>query len=902
METLNAEYMEAQYLLWKENPEALSSDWRFFFKGFELGAKDGRPPVAVCDEDRMRLQSRADALVHRYRDLGHLLACMDPLSACPVEHPLLSLESLQLSPDDLDQQVFTPFSSSETLRLGELIHRLKQIYCRSIGVEYMHIQDPEERAWLQMRMEPTGNRPEPDAKTRKQILHSLIKSAQFEQFLNKAYVGVTRFSLEGGDGLIPALDALTGAIAASGSREMILGMAHRGRLNVLAHILKKPYEEIFAEFESCYDPDSLVGSGDVKYHTGYLTDIQVDGRFPMRIYLVHNPSHLESVDPVVEGIARSRQDALTENAEQKVVPVLIHGDAGFAGQGIVTEVLNLSRLKGYQTGGTIHIVINNQIGYTTLPQDARSTRYATDCAKMLMVPIFHVHGEDPEAVVHVMRLAAAYRTAFAKDAVVDMICYRRYGHNEGDEPYFTQPMMYERIRQRQPLGKLYAGRLLDDGAVTLPEIEAMEKAARERLEADFQKIHGSQCLFPQARFYEVWKDYDGRYVHGTAETGVDIERLKNLSRSLAAIPEGFNAHPKILSLLKKRLEAVETGLGIDWANAESLAFATLLDEGTPIRLSGQDVRRGTFSQRHAFLVDIKTEEKHVPLNSLGKSQAAFSAWDSLLAEASVLGFEYGYSLVQPRQLVIWEAQFGDFINNAQSMIDLYLASAESKWQRLSALVLLLPHGFEGQGPEHSSARPERFLQLCADENMQVCYPTTPAQYFHLLRRQMHRTVRKPLVVLTPKSLLRNPLAISRIEELAGGGFQEVLDDPEKPEAAQSVIFCSGKIYYELIRKRDGLQRPDVAIVRVEQYYPFPGEPLRQVVMGYSQAKIWKWVQEEPENMGPWWFVRPLLEEILSRPLRYVGRKPSASPATGFPKIYRRDQDAILDHAFDAKQS
>lgn len=896
METLNADYIEARYRQWKENPEALSSDWRFFFKGFELGGKDDRPSVAVCDEDRMRLQSRADALVHRYRDIGHLLACMDPLTACPVAHPLLSLESVQLSPDDLDHQILAPFLSPETLTLRELIGRMKQTYCRSIGVEYMHIQNPEERAWLETRMEPTGNQPELDSKTRRQILYTLIQSTQFEQFLNKAYVGVTRFSLEGGDGLIPALVALTKALAPSGCREIILGMAHRGRLNVLAHILKKPYEEIFAEFESCYDPDSLVGSGDVKYHTGYLTDIEVDGRFPMRIYLVHNPSHLESVDPVVEGIARSRQDSLDESAEQEVVPVLIHGDAAFAGQGIVTEVLNLSRLKGYQTGGTIHIVINNQIGYTTLPEDARSTRYATDCAKMLMVPIFHVHGEDPEAVVHVMRLATAYRTAFAKDVVVDMICYRRYGHNEGDEPYFTQPRMYEQIRQRQPLSKLYAGRLLEDGVVTLLEIEEMEKAVRDRLDADYQKIHGSQCLFPQARFYEIWQDYDGRYVHGPVPTGVDIERLKRLCRSLAAIPEGFSAHPKISALLKKRLEAVETGTGIDWANAEALSFATLLDEGTPVRLSGQDVRRGTFSQRHSFLADIKTGEWHVPLNNLGGSQAVFSAWDSLLAEASVLGFEYGYSLVQPRQLVIWEAQFGDFINNAQSVIDLYLASAESKWQRLSGLVLLLPHGFEGQGPEHSSARPERFLQLCADENMQICYPTTPAQYFHLLRRQMHRKVRKPLVILTPKSLLRNSLAVSRTDELTDGGFQEVLDDLEETEAVQNVIFCSGKIYYELIQKRDALKRPDVAIVRIEQYYPFPEERLQQVVLRYSQAGTWKWVQEEPENMGAWRFVRQRLEDIILQPLTYVGRRPSSSPATGFPKIYRRDQDAILERA------
>lgn len=897
METLNADFIDAQYRLWKENPEALTSDWRYFFRGFEFYEKTTQPSEPVCDEDWMRLQSHVDILVHRYRDMGHLLACMDPLSACPLSHPLLTLESVQINPADLDQPVRTPFSSPETSSLRELVDRLKQIYCRSVGVEYMHIQNPEERSWLETRMESSANRPVLDAADRRRILESLIRSTQFEQFLNKAYIGVTRFSLEGGDSLIPALDFLTEALTVSGCREIILGMAHRGRLNVLAHILGKPYEEIFSEFESCYDPDSLVGSGDVKYHTGYLTDIpQADGT-TMRMYLVPNPSHLESVNPVVEGIVRARQDEIPENAEQCVVPVLLHGDAAFAGQGVVTEVLNLSMLKGYGTGGTIHVVINNQIGYTTLPEDARSTRYATDCAKMLMVPIFHVHGEDPEAVVHVMRLAAAYRMAFGKDVVVDLICYRRYGHNEGDEPYFTQPQMYERIRQRPPLSQLYGDKLLDDGTVVHSEIDAMTASVRQRLETDYEKVHGSACLFPQARFYDVWKDYDGRYLHDMVPTGVDTVRLQSLCRSLTTLPDGFNAHPKIRTILKKRLEAVESGIGIDWANAESLAFATLLTEGTPIRLSGQDVRRGTFSQRHASLVDTVTGERYVPLNLLSDSQAVFSAWDSLLAEVAVLGFEYGYSLVRPQQLVIWEAQFGDFINNAQSVIDLYLASAESKWQRLSGLVLLLPHGLEGQGPEHSSARPERFLQLCADENIQVCYPTTPAQYFHLLRRQMLRKVRKPLVVLTPKSLLRNPLAVSRVDDLAAGGFQEVLDVPENPEAVRSVICCSGKIYYELILKRESLNRSDVPIVRIEQYYPFPKKHLQAVADRYAKAEIWKWVQEEPENMGAWWFIRSLMEAVISRKLTYVGRKPSASPATGFPKIYRRDQAEILEKAF-----
>lgn len=896
METLNAEYMDTQYRLWKSDPEAVTPDWRFFFKGFELGGglREGLP-AGAGDKDRMLFQSRVDALVHRYRDMGHLLACMDPLSACPVAHPLLDLDAFQLRSEDLDQPVRSPFADAETLSLRSLIVRLKETYCRSIGVEYMHIQNPEERSWLEAHMEPVKNRPDFGAEIRRRILDALIRSTRFEQFLNKAYVGVTRFSLEGGDGLIPAMDALVESVAAAGCREIILGMAHRGRLNVLAHILQKPYEEIFSEFESCYDPDTLIGSGDVKYHTGYLNDIETDAGLPMRIYLVHNPSHLESVDPVVEGIARSRQDVSGENAGHQVVPVLIHGDAAFAGQGIVTEVLNLSRLKGYQTGGTLHIVINNQIGYTTLPEDARSTRYATDSAKMLMVPIFHVHGEDPEAVIHVIRLASAYRMSFAKDVVVDLICYRRYGHNEGDEPYFTQPRMYDRIRQRPPLSKLYAERLQGAGDLSAADVEAMEKAVREKLDADFQRIHGSRCLFPEARFYEIWKDFDGKLLSGGVATGVEVNRLKHLSRLLTTVPQGFAVHPKVEAMLKKRQEAVETGVGIDWANAESLAFATLLDEGIPVRLSGQDVRRGTFSQRHAFWTDMKTGAHHVPLNTLGG--AVFSAWDSLLAEASVLGFEYGYSLVQPGQLILWEAQFGDFINNAQSVVDLYLASAESKWQRLSGLVLLLPHGLEGLGPEHSSARPERFLQLCAEDNLQVCHPTTPAQYFHLLRRQMHRKVRKPLVVLTPKSLLRNPLAVSPMEALVEGGFEEVLEEPRSADAVRQVIFCSGKIYYELIQKKTALGLRDAAVVRIEQYYPFPEERIRSIAGRYSGAESLKWVQEEPENMGAWRFVRTHLESLLERNLNYVGRKASPSPATGFPKIYRRDQEAILENAF-----
>ncbi len=895
METLNAAYIEAQYRLWKQTPDSVSEDWRYFFKGFELAGAVSLQE-SVRDDGDAAVQSRTDVLVRRYRELGHLLACMDPLSACPVDHPLLNLESFDLKMEDLDKRVRTPFSESPRMRLKELIVRLKSIYCRSIGVEYMHIQDPKERGWLQTRMESAENRFVSGAEDAKRILSDLILSTQFEQFLNRAYVGVTRFSLEGGDVLIPALQTLLAGAGSQGCREVILGMAHRGRLNVLAHILGKPYEEILGEFESCYDPDSLTGSGDVKYHTGYLADIQVASRYPMRIYLVHNPSHLESVDPVVEGIARARQDELESSAHRQVLPVLIHGDAAFAGQGVVAEVLNLSRLKGYETAGTVHIVINNQIGYTTVAEDARSTRYATDVAKMLMAPIFHVHGEDPEAVAGVMRLACDYRMAFEKDVVVDIVCYRRYGHNEGDEPYFTQPLMYDRIRQRPPLSRIYADRLTAAGVISRDDIQVMETAVRHQLDTAFQKVHGVECPFPVSRFYEVWNEY-GVQAAAPVTTGVAQETLIRLSRALAVSPEGFAVHPKIQSLYQKRLDAVEKGQGIDWANAEVLAFASLLCEGTAVRLSGQDVRRGTFSQRHASVVDMQTGARYEPLNHLQEGQAVFSAYDSLLAETSVLGFEYGYSLVQPRHLILWEAQFGDFINNAQSVVDLYIASSESKWGRQSGVTLLLPHGLEGQGPEHSSARPERFLQLCADDNLQVCNPTTPAQYFHLLRRQVRRKIRKPLVILTPKSLLRNPAAVSRTEDLAQDGFREVIDDVCAADPVTRVLLCSGKLYYELLQKRTALQRQDAAVIRIEQYYPFPEALLHQAISRYPHAEKFIWVQEEPENMGAWWFIRPLLEQALSQPIRYAGRRASSSPATGFPKIYRRDQDALLEGAF-----
>ena len=822
---------------------------------------------------------------------------MDPLAACPTEHPLLSLESFGLTLEDLNSEFFTRrFAKTDRAPLKEIIRNLRETYCRSIGVEYMHLQDPEERRWLQQRMEPTGNRAQLDDSEKIRILEKLYQSAIFEQFLNKKYVGVTRFSLEGGDAVIPALDMLVERAAQQGVEEIILGMAHRGRLNVQTHILGKSYEDIFGEFESCYSPDDMVGAGDVKYHNGFLGDVKTaDGR-QLRVFLMNNPSHLEAVNPVVEGFARARQDILGDQQRKQVMPLLIHGDAAFAGQGVVTETLNMSQLDGYRTGGTLHLIINNQIGYTTLPEDARSTRYSTDVAKMLMVPIFHVHGEDPEAVVHVIRLATDYRMTFHKDVVVDLICYRRYGHNEGDEPYFTQPKMYEQIRQRPSLHRIYGDSLVEEKVVDKSRLEKIEQQVTDRLEAAYEEVHGSSCPFPISRFYDNLTPYSATYSHQPIETGVAPDKLTALARQLNTAPSDFSLFAKLERLLKKRLQSVESGAGIDWANAEALAFASLVTEGYPVRLSGQDCERGTFSQRHSVLVDTATGDKYEPLNHLADSQALFTVYNSLLAEVSVLGFEYGYSTARPEGLTAWEAQFGDFANNAQSVIDLFIASGETKWQRLSGLALLLPHGMEGLGPEHSSARLERFLQLCAGDNMQVCYPTTPAQYFHLLRRQVKAPWRKPLVVMTPKSLLRLPAAISSLEELSKGSFQEVLDQQQHSGDIRRVVLCSGKLYYALLQRQQELEDDTSAIIRLEQLYPFPEQRLSEVLSGYSDAKHWLWAQEEPENMGGWQFVRFRLENIIGRPLEYVGRDASPSPASGFPLIYRQRQEAIIDQA------
>ena len=896
-ETLSKDYIDAQYKRWKADPKAVPRDWQFFFEGFEMAGAMERETTDVFDEDHVLRQSRVDALINRYRDIGHFLACLDPLTACPTDHPLLNLSAFNLAVEDLDTQFYAEsLVNNDRASLKDIIRILKETYCRSIGVEFIHLQDPHERQWLQNRMEPRQNRPDLKSEDKLRIMEKLYQAAIFEQFLHKKYLGQTRFSIEGAEVIIPMFDALVNWAGMNGCREIILGMAHRGRLNVQTHILKKSYEEIFSEFESCYDPGDTFGAGDVKYHNGYLADIKTLQDASLRVFLVNNPSHLESVDPVVQGFVRARQNILEDSSRNAVLPLLIHGDAAFSGQGIVAETLNMSQLSGYKTGGTIHLVINNQIGYTTLPENARSTRYATDVAKMLMVPIFHVHGENPEAAVHVVRLAAEYRKTFNKDVVIDVICYRRYGHNEGDEPYFTQPLMYERIRGRRPLNEVYAQELVEQGLAKLENLDVLEENINKDLEEAFEAVRASVCVFPQSRFYENWKNFHGNYSHDPLKTGVSLKKLTALARKLNTVPSDFSLNTKLIRLLENRLKRVEKKENIDWANAEALAFGSLLTEGIPIRLSGQDSGRGTFSQRHSVLIDTQTGEEYTPLNALGKRQAPFSVYDSMLSEVGIMGFEYGFSMAQPLGLVIWEAQFGDFANNAQSIIDLYIASGESKWQRLSGLVLLLPHGWEGLGPEHSSARLERFLQLCAGDNIQVCNLTTPAQYFHLIRRQAKSNIRKPLILMAPKSLLRNPLAVSNLKDMTSGSFRAVVDDPDRLKSVRRIIFCSGKIFFELLQRRRKIKNSDTAIVRLEQFYPFPEMQLKTAIQKYKQARKYLWVQEEPENMGAWFFVWPRLEKLTGEAIEYVGRKAASSPATGFPNIYRKEQAAVIDNA------
>jgi 2-oxoglutarate dehydrogenase E1 component len=899
--TYSASLIEDQYEKWKNAPDSVSKEWRFFFEGFELGR--GSEGIAGATEASSVPSKHAsvERLLYRYRDIGHLLACLDPLTVCPTSHPLLDLSQFGLDPSNLNQRIPNRFKGLEQATLQELITALKETYCRSIGVEYLHLQDPTERKWLQERMEKNRNRPNLGKDAQIRIFQRLHHAALFESLLNKKYPAQTRFSLEGAEALISTLDALVLHAAGQGCSDIVYGMAHRGRLNVLVNILQKSYLEVFQEFSNSYDPDSIVGAGDVKYHNGYLSEVTLPGNRKVRMSLINNPSHLESVDPVMEGVARGLQELRDQQTKSRVLPVLIHGDAAFAGQGVVMETLNFSQLEGYETQGTIHIVINNQIGYTTLPENARSTRYSTDVAKMLMIPIFHVHGENPEALVHVVKLAYDYRLAFKKDVVIDFVCYRRHGHNEGDEPYFTQPDMYQRIKSRPPIHKLYAEELVQAGIINQEDGEKISAETNQCLEDQFAAEQTSDRVYTKPRFYDVWGDYTAEYSHKIVKTGVNKKNLVALGGKLSEAPEGFMVHPKLVRILKKRWDSIQKGENIDWANGEALAFATLAAEGKHVRLSGQDCARGTFSQRHALLFDHKTGDPYSPIESVAKDAGRFEVFNSPLSETGILGFEYGYTMVQPDRLVMWEAQFGDFVNSAQTIIDLYIAAGESKWQRLSGLVMLLPHGFEGMGPEHSSARLERFLQLCADNNLIVAYPTTPAQYFHLLRRQVHARYRKPLIVMTPKSLLRNPLAVSKISDFTVGGFKEIIIDPLPKGKIKRVIFTSGKLYYELQQAIVQNKVKNIALVRMEQFYPFPEDLLRQFISKNKSVKDWCWVQEEPRNMGGYRFVKERLEELSGNPLQYIGRADSSSPATGFVNIFRKQQADIIEQAVNTNR-
>jgi 2-oxoglutarate decarboxylase len=833
-------------------------------------------------------QTKVLQLLHNYRVRGHLVADLDPLDSARAPHRDLDPATYGLTLWDLDREFMTGgLSGEDRATLRDILDVLRETYCGTIGVEYMYIADPERKDWLQRRMEVARNYPALDAASKHRVLEKLVEAESFERFLHAKYVGHKRFSLEGGEALIPLLDRILNDAAVRGLREVVLGMSHRGRLNVLANTIGKPLSQIFAEFEG-NDPSSYQGSGDVKYHLGASGMHRADTGETIGVSLAPNPSHLEFVNPVVEGMVRAKQDAIGDREHARVLPVLLHGDAAFAGQGIVAETMNLSGLHGYRTGGTIHVVVNNQIGFTTLPEDARSSTYATDIAKMVHAPAFHVNGDDPEAVAYVAGLALEYRQKFRKDVVIDLVCYRRWGHNETDEPSYTQPLMYAKIKSHPSAASLYGEKLVREGVVSREELDRIWAEKKADMSAE-----GAPATAP---FNVVSRrlPHDLAPVDAAAMRG----RLRAVLKALGTLPEGFEIHPKLLPFVKKRAELGDGRGDADWATAESLAWGTLLLEGIPVRLSGQDSGRGTFSQRHAVLHDVRTSKEYVPLNAVATAGAHFEVYDSLLSEQAVLGFEYGYSVADHRTLVMWEAQFGDFANGAQVIIDQFLAGSETKWGQPSGLVLLLPHGHEGQGPEHSSARIERFLTLCAEDNMRVAYPSTPASYFHLLRWQARDANEKPLVVFTPKSLLRHPRCVSSLEELAEGGFRPAIDDgATDPGLVRRVVMCAGKVYYDLLKAKEDARRADAALVRVEQLYPFPVADLVRAIGRYPASAELVWCQEEPRNMGAWPFVRERFLDgdvpVGGRVPRYAGRPASASPAAGTHMVHTAQQEALV---------
>lgn len=851
--------------------------------------------------DEIVKQAKVLQLINLYRVRGHLIADLDPLGSKVNYHPELDPSSFNLTVWDLDREFITGgFGGLKTATLRQILTILHKTYCEKIGVEYMHIQSPAEKVWLQSKMEPSKNTPDFDSNIKKHILKKLIQAESFEHFLHNRFIGHKRFSLEGSETLIPVLDFLLNEAAEHNVSEAVIGMAHRGRMNVLVNIMGKSYESIFSEFEDIQDPNSIQGSGDVKYHLGATGKYKTLNGKMIGVSLSSNPSHLEWVNPVVEGIVRAKQTRLGDaKAHQKVMPILIHGDAAFAGQGVVAETLNLSQLSGYRTGGTVHIIVNNQIGFTTTPEDARSSTYATDVAKMIQAPIFHVNGDDPEAALWVTKIAFEYKHVFKKDVVIDLFGYRRHGHNEGDEPGFTQPILYDKIKAHPSVRKIYLDKLLKEGVITSEEAEKIQSSYEKELSKALDSVKKKSTTFSS----EVPLAVPAKSIKSvkTQPTFISEEILNKVIIGLTTLPENFNGHPKLQKFLEARRKLLDNSAKADWALAESIAFGSLLLEGTPVRLSGQDSVRGTFSQRHLALTDVKTGTEYFPLNHLDANQANLEALDSSLSEAAVLGFEYGYSTADPLALVIWEAQFGDFANSAQVIIDNFIVASFEKWNVPNSLVMLLPHGYEGQGPEHSSARIERFLILCAEENMHVCNVTTPVQYFHLLRRQIKYNLQKPLVIFTPKSLLRHPEAKSSKEEFLSGEFKEVLDDLTVTDKSKitRIILTSGKVYYDLKKFLDVNKIKDTAIIRLEQYYPFKSEMLKGILSSYYNSKKLVWVQEEPRNMGAWNFLWHRLEEIKNekQKLYCVSRPEGASPAVGSARITLQQQEQLMKEAF-----
>jgi 2-oxoglutarate dehydrogenase E1 component len=920
----NAGFVESLYEQYLRDPSQLDASWRGYFDSLTAGQGGERahgpviagvaaraqagavaPAGAAPEEVASEKQAAVSRLMQIYSNRGHLVAHIDPLGLLQRPRPrVLDLDYAGLSDADLDTEFYTATRNEWIPRratLREIIARLAAVYCGHIGAEFAHVSDTDERLWLQDEFQLGRMQHRFSVDERRNLLWQLTAAEGLERYLHTKYVGQKRFSLEGADALIALLNDLIQQGGAAGVEEFVLGMAHRGRLNVLVNVLGKSPAQLFSEFEGKYDENHLQGSGDVKYHKGFSADLRTPAG-NVHVALAFNPSHLEIVDPVVEGSVRARQERREDAQGDKVVPVLMHGDAAFAGQGVVMETLQLSQARGFRTGGTIHIVINNQIGFTTSdPRDVRSTTYCSDVAKMLEAPILHVNADDPEAVVFATRLGARYRQRFHKDFVIDLVCYRRLGHNEADEPAATQPLMYRAIRQHPTARKLYAGQLAAEGVVSADEGERMIEQYRNALDSGKLEMHaalglvGNKHTIDWSRFAQV--DWSER-----TRTGVTAERIVALAKRLTQMPPGLELHPRVAQVMTNRARMMAGELPLDWGAAETLAYASLLEEGFPVRITGQDSGRGTFFHRHAVLHDQTTGRRYVPLQHVKDGQPRFTVIDSVLSEEAVLGFEYGFSTTSPDCLVIWEGQFGDFVNGAQVVIDQFISSGEAKWGRLCGLTLFLPHGYEGQGPEHSSARLERFLQLCAENNMQVCVPSTPAQMFHMLRRQMLRPFRKPLIVMTPKSLLRLELSVSSLSDLSHNSFANIIDEIDQIEPAQTrrVVFCSGKVYFDLLKARRQAGQTDVAIVRIEQLYPFPVEEYQTVLTRYGAASELVWCQEEPQNQGAWFQIRHRLQDLAQpRTVYYAGRGAAAAPATGVSKLHESEQRRLVETALNA---